>query len=98
MPLYFGMTMCIFEGNGMILSFYAEVDKPNTFMRQIGIVLALITALGMVLGTLSYLAFGDGVQQLIIYNLPQGFFGTTVKMLYMFTIMGIYVLVLWPVF
>eukprot|EP00347_Sterkiella_histriomuscorum_P009027 403342809 len=98
MPIYFGVTMCIFEGNGMILNFYSEVDKPQKFMTQVTIILSVITTAGIVVGSLSYLAFGSSVQSIILYNLPNSLVGISIKLLYMMTIMGIYVLVIMPVF
>lgn len=98
MPIYFGVTMCLYESNGLILNLYSEVDKPNKFMNQITLVLSIITGLGIIVGSLSYMAFGNKVDSIILYNLPNDVVGISIKLLYMLTIMGIYVLVIFPVF
>ena len=90
--------MCLFEGNGLILNLYSEVDKPNQFFRQISIVLVTITALGILVGSLSYVAYRDQTNSIIMYNLSGDALGLSIKILYMVTIMGIYVLVIMPVF
>jgi len=98
MPIYFGVTMCLYEGNGLILNLYSEVDKPNKFMNQVTLVLSIMTGLGIVIGSLSYMAFGNKVDSIVLYNLPNDTVGISIKLLYMLTIMGIYVLVIFPVF
>lgn len=60
--------------------------------------MSIITAFGIIIGSLSYLAFGNAVDSIILYNLPNTMVGISIKLLYMMTIMGIYVLVIMPVF
>ena len=98
-PFYFGMTMCLFEGNGMILNLYAEVDKPQKFPLQFGIVLTTITFIAIVVGSLSYFTYGNSIESIILYNLPHHeVISVVTKFLYVLTIMGIYVLLLFPVY
>ncbi|CDW73229.1 UNKNOWN [Stylonychia lemnae] len=98
MPIYFGVAMCLYEGNGLILNLYSEVDKPHKFMNQISLVLSLLTGLGIIVGALSYMAFGGKIESIILQNLPNNAIGISIKLMYMITITGIYVLVIYPVF
>lgn len=91
--------MSLFEGNGMILNLYSEVENPKLFLQQVNIVLTSITLGGIGLGLLSYMTFGNNLSSLILYNLPPlDPLAIAIKLLYMFTIAGIYVLIILPVF
>lgn len=90
--------MCLFEGNGSILNFYSEVTKPSEFFRQTSFVMVMITFVALILGTLSYLTYADEIQNIILYNLPQDGFGVAVRLFYMVTILGIYVILIMPSF
>ena len=49
----------------------------------------LVGAMCLAMGTISYLAYGDLVQDIVLYNLPQHSpLATMVAVLYMFNIVG----------
>jgi hypothetical protein len=54
--------------------------------------------MGIVIGVLSYLAYGKNIQSMILYNLPDNYLGLSVKISYMISVAGAYVLALMPVF
>ena len=97
-PLYFGVTMCLFEGKSMILSLYAEVDRPTYFWKQVVIVLTVMTMASMGVGLLSYFTFGNDLGSIILYNLPPNDkLAIFIKLMYMVTIMGVYIVAVIPI-
>ena len=91
--------MSIFEGNSAILTVYAEADKPKQFS---GIVMSvyLILALSFASwGILSYLAFGNTLNDLILIVLPtHNNVSIAAKLIYSLNICGSYVLMIQPIF
>ena len=90
--------MCIYEGNGMLLNFYAQVKEPKVFMPQIYIVLTTITVSSLMIGILSYMTYGSSIEDMITYNMPNSICGVAVRIFYMIAIIGVYVLSLIPVY
>ena len=90
----------MFEGNQQILNLYAEADKPQQFVGiTIGIISMLTIFLAVPVGFMGYLAFGDNVESVIIYNLPPNdTLSNIAKCFYVLTIMGSYLIVIQPVF
>jgi len=71
LPSFCSAMMNLFEGNQQILNLYAEAESPKKFFKlimSIFIILTFTIVLGV--GILGYVTFGDTVQSLIIYNLP----------------------------
>ena len=86
--------MCLFEGNSSILNLYAEVDQPKHFLRYTMASFLIIIALCIGCGTLSYVTFGQKTQDIILLNLPSSTLADATKILYLFTIMGSYVILI----
>jgi hypothetical protein len=92
--------MNLFEGNQQILNLYAEVDKPQQFFLIVAVLFVLILVfVAILVGYVGYLAFGDTVHSLLIYNLPShDFISVLAKVCYVVTITGSFVLVIQPIF
>ena len=69
-PPFMGEVLSIFEGNVGILNIYSQQNEPRTMFRQTLITHIIVGAMCVLMGTLSYLAYGDLVQDIVIYNLP----------------------------
>lgn len=67
-----GVAVTSFEGIGLILPIEASMREPEKFPMVLSVSMVVITGLFVAIGTLGYLAFGDGVKSIIILNLPQG--------------------------
>jgi proton-coupled amino acid transporter len=90
--------MCLFEGNSSILNLYAEVDQPKHFLKYTLASFVIIMILCIGCGTLSYLTFGQKIEDIVLLNLPESNLADITKMLYLLTIMGSYVILIQPVF
>mmetsp|Transcript_17683 Transcript_17683/g.29889 ORF Transcript_17683/g.29889 Transcript_17683/m.29889 type:complete len:149 (+) Transcript_17683:927-1373(+) len=100
MPVFCAAMMNLFEGNQQILNIYAEVDKPQQFFYIVVVLfVVLLVFIAILVGVLGYLAFGNTVESVIIYNLPNSdFLSVLAKVCYVVTITGSYVIVIQPIF
>lgn len=67
-----GVAVTAFEGIGLILPIELAMALPERFPEVLAVLMLLITALFVGVGTLGYTAFGDQVALIIILNLPGG--------------------------
>lgn len=90
----------LFEGNQVILNIYAETSTPQKFFTQAAIaIVSLSLGIVVTVGYVGYLAFGNSVKSVIIYSLPnQDITAIIVKMCYVITISGSYVILIQPIF
>ena len=82
------------------MNIHAETTKPqNFFIKTVYVVILTALLIAAFVGYAGYFAFGNSVKSVIIYNLPhEDPIAITVKFLYLFTVMGSFVLLTRPVF
>lgn len=98
-PLFLGEVMSIFEGNVGLLNIYSQQNQPRSMFRQTAITHLVVGVLCIAIGCLSYLAYGDLTQDIVLYNLPQGSkLATLVAILYMFNIAGSITMTIQPIY
>ena len=100
LPMFCATMMNIFEGNQQILNLYSEADKPKSFFKMMVTLFILITVfVGISVGVLGYMAFGNSTKSTILFNMPnEANVGIYAKVFYVITIMGSFVLVIQPIF
>lgn len=87
--------MSIFEGNSAILTIYAEADKPKQFFGIILSVYCTVVIFFASWGILSYLAFGNTINNLILLVIPtQNRISIAAKIIYFVNICGSYILMI----
>jgi amino acid permease len=69
-PLFMGEVMSVFEGNVGMLNIYSQQNEPRTMFRQTVITHLTVGGLCLLLGGLSYFAYGNLTQDIVLYNLP----------------------------
>jgi len=86
--------------NGQILNIYGESDSPGSFYTVVFCVFTIIyVCFGFSIGLTGYLAFGSGSDDTLIFNMPnQTWVGISIQILYIFTILGSYVILCQPIF
>lgn len=90
MPLFFGIAVFNFEGNGVILNIKASMKHPEEFIKiQKNIIITVIVML-IVFGCFSYEAFGEQIEDMVTMNLPHNNLTTSVQLLYCFGLLGSY--------
>lgn len=90
MPLFFGIAVFNFEGNGVILNLKASMKEPEKFAKiQRNIMITVITLL-VFFGCFSYESFGERIKDMVTMNLPHNNLTSAVQMFYCFGLLGSY--------
>jgi len=86
--LMIGKAVYAFEGVGLVIPITESMKEPKKFPRVLWITLLAISILFISVGTLSYGAFGESTQSVILFNFPQqDALVNTVQFLYAIAIM-----------
>ena len=95
----FGATMMSMFLNQQQINVYAECDSPEDFFWQATtIVLVIAICFGVPIGFLGYLAFGNSVKSIILYNLPnQDPASICAKFFIILNLLGSYVIISQPI-
>ena len=70
LPGFMGSVLSIFEGNVGLLNIYSQQNEPRSMFCQTVITHLVVFSLCALMGTLSYLAYGNLIQDIVLYNLP----------------------------
>ncbi|KAI7890514.1 transmembrane amino acid transporter protein-domain-containing protein [Mucor mucedo] len=81
-PMFVGTAVFTFEGVGLIIPITESMKEPKKFPKVLSWTMLFITTLFVSLGLLSYLAFGDKVQTVVLLNLPATSLVNTIQGLY----------------
>lgn len=69
--LFIGTAIFAFEGIGLIIPIQESMKHPQKFPRVLFIVMIIITVLFIVMGAISYAAYGSKTETVVLLNLPQ---------------------------
>ena len=69
--LFIGTAIFTFEGVGLIIPIQASMKNPAKFPPVLAGVMIFITILFILMGALSYAAFGSATKTVVLLNLPQ---------------------------
>ena len=70
-PLFFGIAVFAFEGIGMVLPVETSMKEPERFGGVLRKTMALLTTIFMLVGAISYGAYGEETEDIILFSLPQ---------------------------
>ena len=86
--LFIGTAIFTFEGVGLIIPIQGSMKNPAKFPPVLAGVMIFITILFMLMGALSYAAFGSATKTVVLLNLPQDSkFVNAVQLLYSLAIL-----------
>ncbi|GAB0135134.1 hypothetical protein EsDP_00003482 [Epichloe bromicola] len=69
--LFIGTAIFTFEGIGLIIPIQESMKHPTKFPRVLFLVMIIITVLFIVMGAISYAAYGSKTETVVLLNLPQ---------------------------
>ncbi|KAK9709857.1 hypothetical protein K7432_008754 [Basidiobolus ranarum] len=68
--LFIGTALFTFEGIGLVIPIVNAMKEPEKFPRMMVTAMVVMTVLFVSVGALSYSAFGDEIQTVVLLNLP----------------------------
>ena len=95
-PFFFGIALLNFEGNPATLNVQASMRHPKSFKSMYTACAIFVSILVMHVASLSYVAYGSEIKDLVTLNLPHNEFTTMVRMLYWFGLLGSFPLQMFP--
>lgn len=69
--LFIGTAIFTFEGIGLIIPIQESMADPKKFPKVMFVVMIIITSLFIVMGAVSYAAYGSKTETVVLLNLPQ---------------------------
>ncbi|ORX93915.1 hypothetical protein K493DRAFT_330053 [Basidiobolus meristosporus CBS 931.73] len=94
--LFLGTAFFTFEGIGLVIPIVSSMKEPEKFPQLLTGAMLLISAIFISVGSLSYAAFGENVQAVILLNLPDNAVTQTAQSLYVIAIALTVPLMLFP--
>ena len=95
-PLFFGIAILNFEGNPATLNVQASMKYPHRFPFVFVLSAITVSTLVITVSSLSYLAYGSDVEDLITLNLPHNDLTTLVRLVYSFGLLASFPLQMFP--
>lgn len=69
--LMIGTATFSFEGIGLVIPIVESMERPERFPFVLTLGMIIVCVIYILIGSLSYLAYGDTIQSAVIYNFPQ---------------------------
>ncbi|KAJ2609770.1 hypothetical protein H4S08_003913 [Coemansia sp. RSA 1365] len=96
--LFLGSAAYTFEGYALILPIVDAMKRPDKFPMLLALVMAICGTVAVSIGGLSYAAFGEETEAIVLLNMPSGTVATlTVQLLYSLAILFTAPLMMFPV-
>lgn len=95
-PLFFGIAILNFEGNPATLNVQHSMKYPKRFNFVFIFSALTVSSLVITVSSLSYLAYGSEVEDLITLNLPHNELTTLVRLIYSFGLLASFPLQMFP--
>ncbi|KAJ2884393.1 hypothetical protein IWW38_005431 [Coemansia aciculifera] len=96
--LFLGTAAYTFEGYALILPIVDAMAQPAKFPAVLSLVMAICAAVSLSIGALSYAAFGDKTEAIVLLNMPSKTAATLgVQLLYSVAILFTIPLMMFPV-
>lgn len=96
MPLFFGIAVFNFEGNGVILNLHSSMKEPEKFEPLMRRVIIAVIFILVIFAVCSYEAFGYKINDMVTLNLPHDNLTSTVQLMYCLALLGSYPLQIIP--
>ena len=77
-PLFFGVAVFDFEGNGVVINLHASMKEPEKFNRVLVSTLTIYVVFLCVFSTIAYWSYGPNLEDMVTLNLPHDNLTSTV--------------------
>ena len=69
-PLFFGVAVFDFEGNGVVINLHASMKQPEKFNKVLVFTLVIYVIVLCFFSAISYWSYGDNIEDMVTLNLP----------------------------
>lgn len=69
-PLFFGVAVFDFEGNGVVINLHASMKEPHLFNQVLHRTLLIYITLISVFSAIAYYSYGSDLEDMVTLNLP----------------------------
>lgn len=97
-PLFFGIAVFDFEGNGVVLNIHASMKDPTKFDKILHVVVSIYITILCLFSSICYYSYGTDLEDMVTLNLPHDNLTSLVQILYCFGLLGSLPMQIMPVF
>ena len=97
-PLFFGVAVFDFEGNGVVINLHASMKQPEKFNKVLVTILVIYVATLCIFSAIAYWSYGSDIEDMVTLNLPHDNLTSIIQVFYCFGLLGSYPMQLMPVF
>lgn len=90
LPLFFGVAVFDFEGNGVVINLHASMKEPEMFEKVLVFTLTIYITLLCVFSSVAYWSFGAALEDMVTLNLPHDNLTSMIQVFYCFGLLGSY--------
>jgi len=98
LPLFFGVAVFDFEGNGVIINLHSSMREPEKFNKVMNSTITIYIALVCIFSSIAYWSYGPNLEDMVTLNLPHDNLTSMIQIFYCFGLVGSYPMQLMPVF
>lgn len=97
-PLFFGIAVFDFEGNGVVINLHASMKEPEKFDSVLKFCLVIYVTFLCVFSSIAYWSYGSELEDMVTLNLPHDNLTSMIQVFYCFGLLGSYPMQMMPVF
>jgi len=87
-PLFFGIAVFDFEGNGVVINLHSSMKHPEQFQKILYITISLVVFLIVLFSSICYWSYGNDLEDMVTLNLPHDNMTSLIQIFYCFGLMG----------
>ena len=89
-PLFFGVAVFDFEGNGVVINLHASMKQPEKFNKVLVTILVIYVATLCLFSAIAYWSYGSDIEDMVTLNLPHDNLTSIIQVFYCFGLLGSY--------
>jgi len=89
-PLFFGVAVFDFEGNGVVINLHASMKQPEMFNKVLLTTLLIYVTTLCTFSAIAYWSFGSSIEDMVTLNLPHDNLTSIIQVFYCFGLLGSY--------
>ena len=87
-PLFFGIAVFDFEGNGVVINLHSSMKEPEKFDMILNRAITFVITLIVIFSSVCYWSYGGDIEDMVTLNLPHDNLTSMIQIFYCFGLMG----------